>query len=74
MELTYVAVQGRNRGPPPRAPKNLTVPLNQLWNLGVDQKTRHQVLRILSRVAATPTTEVATCLAKPHTITEASDE
>lgn len=52
MELTHVRVQGTNPGSPPRLAQAITLPLDQLWSRGIDPKTREQVLRVLSRVAA----------------------
>lgn len=74
MELTHVALQGTNTGSPPRPPKRVTLPLNQLWNQGVDQSTRQQVLRILSHAAARQTLAAATRLTKPLEPREANDE
>jgi len=74
MELTHVRVQGTNTGPPPRPPKSLTLPLNQLWNRGIDPSTRQQVLRILSYAAAKPSRGVETPLTNPLETREVSDE
>ena len=74
MEWTHVPVQGTNTGSPPHLPKRLTLPLNELWNQGIDPSTRQQVLRILSHVAAKQTLAAATRLTKPLEAREANDE
>jgi hypothetical protein len=74
MELTHVPVQGTNAGPPPRPPKNVTLPLNQLWNQGIDPSLRRQVLRLLSHAAARSILGVEAPLTKPLEPREVSDE
>ena len=41
---------------PPRPLKGSTLPLEQLWTLGLDKAVHLDVLRILSRLAARPAT------------------
>ncbi len=38
--------------PPPRQPNAVTIPLAELWQSGINQSTRQQVLQVLSRIAS----------------------
>ena len=48
--------------PPPRRLNDTTLPLEQLWTLGLDKAVQLDVLRILSRIAARPATRNAESL------------
>lgn len=49
--------------PPPRPLKGITLPLEQLWDQGLEKAVQLDVLNILSRIAARPATRKAE---RPH--------
>lgn len=51
MEVSHGRSQ-QNSGAPPRFRINTAIPLSQLWNLGLSEQVRQEVLRVLSQATA----------------------